>query len=113
VNSTVAGATLADTCTGECLKSGPWGLAIILLLCIGCYFLFKSMSKHLKRVRERFPSDDAAAAGSGPGAGPDPGAGPGAGTDGAAPAGPSLTKPTPRAGASGAPGSDGAGQPPA
>jgi hypothetical protein len=48
--------------SGEALKSGPIGLAIILLLCIACYFLFKSMSKHLKTVREDFPSDPAATA---------------------------------------------------
>jgi hypothetical protein len=41
--------------SGEAVKSGPWGLAIILLLCVACYFLFKSMSKHLRRVREQFP----------------------------------------------------------
>ncbi|MEO6885279.1 MAG: hypothetical protein ABI232_03205 [Jatrophihabitantaceae bacterium] len=52
----------ASTCTGECLKSGPWGLAIVLLLCVACYFLFRSMSRHLKRVREEFPSDPPAAA---------------------------------------------------
>jgi hypothetical protein len=45
----------AATCTGECQKSGPLGLLVILLLCVACYFLFKSMSKHLKRVREDFP----------------------------------------------------------
>jgi hypothetical protein len=43
--------------SGEAAKSGPIGLAIILILCIACYFLFKSMSKHLKAVREDFPSD--------------------------------------------------------
>jgi hypothetical protein len=43
--------------SGEAAKSGPIGLAIILVLCIACYFLFKSMSKHLKAVREDFPSD--------------------------------------------------------
>jgi hypothetical protein len=42
--------------SGEAVKSGPWGLAIVLLLCIACYFLFKSMSKHLRRVREQFPT---------------------------------------------------------
>jgi hypothetical protein len=49
--------------SGEAAKSGPIGLAVILLLCIVCYFLFKSMSKHLRTVRERFPrgQDDAAA----------------------------------------------------
>ena len=41
--------------TGEAAKSGPLGLAVILALCIACYFLFKSMSKHLRKVREEFP----------------------------------------------------------
>ena|SRR5664279_2822924 len=45
-------ALLAD---GENKKSGPIGLAVILLLCVACYFLFKSMSKHLRKVREEFP----------------------------------------------------------
>jgi hypothetical protein len=43
--------------SGEAAKSGPIGLAIILILCIVCYFLFKSLSKHLKTVRENFPTD--------------------------------------------------------
>jgi hypothetical protein len=54
---------LADavvTGSGESKKSGPIGLAVILLLCVACYFLFKSMSKHLRRVREDFPADGAA-----------------------------------------------------
>ena len=42
---------------GENKKSGPIGLAVILLLCLACYFLFKSMSKHLRKVREEFPAD--------------------------------------------------------
>jgi hypothetical protein len=42
---------------GEGVKSGPIALAVILLLCIAAYFLFKSMSKHLKRVRDEFPED--------------------------------------------------------
>ncbi|MCW2496159.1 hypothetical protein [Jatrophihabitans sp.] len=46
--------------SGESLKSGPLGLAVILVLCVASYFLFKSMSKHLKRVREEFPTDSAA-----------------------------------------------------
>jgi hypothetical protein len=41
--------------SGEAAKSGPIGLAVILILCILCYFLFKSMSKHLRKVREEFP----------------------------------------------------------
>jgi hypothetical protein len=40
---------------GEGVKSGPIGLAMILLLCVAVYFLCKSMSKHLKRVRDDFP----------------------------------------------------------
>ncbi|MDT4935361.1 MAG: hypothetical protein QOK11_3253 [Pseudonocardiales bacterium] len=51
---------LADavvTGSGESKKSGPIGLAVILLLCVACYFLFKSMSRHLRRVREDFPAD--------------------------------------------------------
>jgi hypothetical protein len=42
---------------GEGVKSGPLGLAVILVLCVAVYFLMKSMSKHLKRVREDFPTD--------------------------------------------------------
>jgi hypothetical protein len=44
--------------TGEAAKSGPLGFAVILALCIVCYFLFKSMSKHLRKVREEFPVQD-------------------------------------------------------
>jgi hypothetical protein len=56
VSTTVvlAGALAAS---GESKKSGPIGLAVILVLCVACYFLFKSMSKHLRRVREEFPTD--------------------------------------------------------
>lgn len=43
---------------GEAAKSGPIGLAVILVLCVAVYFLFKSMSKHLRRVREEFPAED-------------------------------------------------------
>lgn len=43
--------------SGEGVKSGPIGLAVILVLCVAVYFLMKSMSKHLKRVREDFPTD--------------------------------------------------------
>jgi hypothetical protein len=38
----------------ESKKSGPIGLAVILVLCVICYFLFKSMSRHLRKVREDF-----------------------------------------------------------
>ena len=43
--------------SGEAAKAGPIGLAVILLLCIASYFLFKSMSKHMRNVRENFPVD--------------------------------------------------------
>lgn len=45
---------------GESDKSGPLGLAVILVLCVICYLLFKSMSKHLRKVREEFPDGSAA-----------------------------------------------------
>jgi hypothetical protein len=71
---------LARAKTGEGVKSGPIGLAVILVLCVAAYFLFKSMSKHLKKVREEFPADDAPrAAADSPAAQPDP-AQPGPGT---------------------------------
>jgi hypothetical protein len=55
----VSAVLLADALAkgGEAAKAGPIGLVVILVLCIACYFLFKSMSKHLRRVREDFPSD--------------------------------------------------------
>jgi hypothetical protein len=55
----IAVGLLAAAKGGEAAKSGPIGLAVILVLCIAVYFLFKSMSKHLRRVREEFPTDEA------------------------------------------------------
>ncbi len=49
----IVGAVLARS--GEGWKSGPIGLAVILVLCIACYFLFTSMSRHMRKVRESFP----------------------------------------------------------
>ena len=54
--------------SGEAAKSGPLGFAVILVLCVICYFLFKSMSRHLKTVREHFPKD----AGDAPATAPEP-----------------------------------------
>jgi hypothetical protein len=59
-------AMLARAKGGEGVKSGPIGLAVILVLCVAAYFLFKSMSKHLKRVRDDFPADPATVAPSDP-----------------------------------------------
>src|SRR6185437_12214226 len=42
---------------GENQKAGPLGLALILLLCVACYFLFRSMSRRLRNVRDHFPTD--------------------------------------------------------
>jgi hypothetical protein len=44
---------LADS--GEEKKAGPLALAIILVLFIACYFLFRSMTRHLRKVRTQFP----------------------------------------------------------
>jgi hypothetical protein len=49
---------LAVLASGEAKKSGPIGLAVILILCVACYFLFKSMSRHMRKVREQFPGEE-------------------------------------------------------
>ena len=54
----VALAVLADDSGGESKKAGPIGLLVILLLVVACFFLFRSMSKHLRKVREDFPGED-------------------------------------------------------
>jgi hypothetical protein len=38
-------------------KAGPLGLLVLVLLCLACYLLFKSMSRHLRKVREEWPGD--------------------------------------------------------
>ena len=48
---------------GENQKSGPIGFAVILVLCVACYFLFKSMSKHLRKVRDQAAADEQQAGG--------------------------------------------------
>jgi len=48
---------LALVLADESKKSGPIGLVVILVLCVACYFLFKSMSRHMRKVREEFPVD--------------------------------------------------------
>ena len=42
---------------GEAAKAGPIALLVILLLCTACYFLFRSMTKHLRKVRDEFPGE--------------------------------------------------------
>ena len=36
-------------------KAAPLGLFVLVLLGVASYFLFKSMSRHLRRVRDEFP----------------------------------------------------------
>lgn len=55
MNAVIVADVLAKS--GEAAKSGPIGFAVILVFCVACYFLFKSMSKHLKKVREQFPDE--------------------------------------------------------
>jgi len=43
--------TVNDNSDNESKKSGPIGIAVIIVLCVACYFLFKSLSKHLRQVR--------------------------------------------------------------
>jgi hypothetical protein len=50
----MSGAVLAAAPTG---MAGPVALFIIVLLCVAAYFLFRSMSRHLKRVPLDFPAD--------------------------------------------------------
>lgn len=52
------GSLAAKAKTGEALKAGPGWFAVVLVLGIVCYFLFKSMSKHMRAVRENFPVSD-------------------------------------------------------
>jgi hypothetical protein len=50
--------TVADGDSGgEAKKAGPIALLVILLLAVACYFLFRSMTRHLRKVREEFPED--------------------------------------------------------
>jgi hypothetical protein len=46
------GTNVDDDTDTESKKSGPIGLVLIIVLCVACYFLFKSMSKRLRAVRE-------------------------------------------------------------
>lgn len=47
---------MLEMASGEAKKAGPLALAMILLLAVASYFLFRSMSRHLRKVREEFPS---------------------------------------------------------
>jgi hypothetical protein len=49
------GTALPLAASGEAQKAGPLALAVILVLAIACYFLFRSMTRHLRKVRTQFP----------------------------------------------------------
>ena len=51
------------------MTAGLIGFLVILALVVGAVFLFRSMTKHMRRVPETFEADDAADDGqsSGPG----------------------------------------------
>ncbi len=49
---------LADSDTG---KGSPIGLFVVLLLIVAVYFLYRSMSGHLRRLPDRFPGQGRAA----------------------------------------------------
>lgn len=51
------GSALVLAASGEEQKAGPLALAVILVLAIACYFLFRSMTRHLRKVRTQFPTD--------------------------------------------------------
>jgi hypothetical protein len=58
----VATNNFGDTRQGS--LAGPLGLVIILLLALGTYLLIRNMNARLRRLPERFPSqDDGAPAG--------------------------------------------------
>ena len=61
-----SGRVLADSDTG---KGSPIGLFVVLVLIVAVYFLYRSMSRHIKRVPDSFDGPQDAA-------GPDPSAQP-------------------------------------
>ena len=40
------------------LGAGAIGFLVVLVLCIAAFFLFRSMSKHLRKVPASFEKDD-------------------------------------------------------
>ena len=47
----------ATIAAAESGRAGPLGLLVLVLLCVACYVLFKSMSRHLRKVRDEWPGD--------------------------------------------------------
>jgi hypothetical protein len=42
---------------GDSGQAGPLGLLVLVLLGVACYLLFKSMSRHLRKVRDEWPEE--------------------------------------------------------
>ncbi len=55
MNTALSAAVLADSDTG---KGSPIGLFVVLLLIVAVYFLYRSMSGHIRRLPEQFPESD-------------------------------------------------------
>ena len=53
----MTGDALVRIAAAESGKAGPLGLLVLVLLCVACYLLFKSMSRHLRKVRDEWPGD--------------------------------------------------------
>lgn len=51
-------------------KAGPLGLLVVVVLGIACYFLFKSMSGHLRKVQHGFDTPAASPPATPPSASP-------------------------------------------
>lgn len=48
-----------DTDVGdETHKAGPIAVVVVVVLCVACFVLFRSMTKHMRRVREQFPDTE-------------------------------------------------------
>jgi hypothetical protein len=52
MTANLSAAVLAESDTG---KGSPIGLFVVLLLIIAVYFLYRSMSGHIRRLPEKFP----------------------------------------------------------
>jgi hypothetical protein len=53
----LSGTVLADSDTG---KGSPIGLFVVLLLVIAVYFLYRSMSRHVRDLPDKFPQPNSA-----------------------------------------------------
>jgi hypothetical protein len=68
----LSAAVLAESDSG---KGSPIGLFVVLLLIIAVYFLYRSMSGHIRRLPEKFPGYDRSGTATPAGAAPPAGRG--------------------------------------